>query len=505
MATRTRKAVKNISYNIAYQLIMLVMGFVNRTIFLYFLNVEFLGVQAIFKDVLALLSMADLGLITAMTYSFYKPLAEGNQAYISGLVQFYRKICNGIALVIFLGGLVLIPFLPLLVHVETEMPLLTIYYLLTLLNTVASYLVAYKTVVLVADQRGYVTAQYGSVLNILQNLTLALFLWWTRNFLVYLLIQVAFTYLYNFLVSAHASRTYPYINDKQTLPKEEAKELFKNIKSVFVYKSSTVLLSATDNTLISILVGTATVGFYSNYMLVVSKALSLITTAFTSMTSSLGNLVVQEGEARRYQVFEGLQSLCNILSIFVVNLLLFVLQDFIVLWLGADFLLDQGVLAAILLNLFLSLILLPVWVYREATGLYQQIQYVMLLTAFVNLGLSIWLGQWLGLVGILLATSVARLTTYFWYEPILLFRQYFNRPVDSYFRSLLQTALVFGLLALLSSLLSPLFGTVTPVRFILKSICLGLVSLVVLALIYAKSPGVALITTRLRKKKEPVV
>lgn len=190
MATRTNKALKNISYNIGYQLLMLILGFVNRTVFLYFLNVEYLGIQAVFKDILTLLTLADMGLITAMTYSFYKPLANKDQVYISGLVHFYRKICNLIALVIFVGGLALIPFLRYIVNLNTDMPHLTLYYILYLLNTVASYLVVYKTIVLVADQKGYITAKYGSIFNILQNVALALFLWWTHNFLVYLIVQV---------------------------------------------------------------------------------------------------------------------------------------------------------------------------------------------------------------------------------------------------------------------------------------------------------------------------
>ena len=208
---------------------MLVLGFVNRTIFLYFLNVEYLGIQAVFKDILTLLSMADLGLITAMTYSFYKPLAEKNEAYISGLVHFYKKVCNVIALVIFLGGLGLIPFLKYVVNLKTDMPHLTLYYLLYLLNTVASYIVVYKTTVLVADQKGYITAKYGSIFNILQNIVLCLFLWLTHNFLVYLIIQVFFTYIYNFVVSAIASKEYPYINKKVSLAKDDIRGLFDNI------------------------------------------------------------------------------------------------------------------------------------------------------------------------------------------------------------------------------------------------------------------------------------
>ena len=496
MATRTNKALKNISYNIGYQLLMLILGFVNRTVFLYFLNVEYLGIQAVFKDILTLLTLADMGLITAMTYSFYKPLANKDQVYISGLVHFYRKICNLIALVIFVGGLALIPFLRYIVNLNTDMPHLTLYYILYLLNTVASYLVVYKTIVLVADQKGYITAKYGSIFNILQNVALALFLWWTHNFLVYLIVQVLFTYLYNFAVSRVASREYPYINEKKPLPKEDIKDLFNNIKSVFIYKSSNVLITATDSTLISIIVGTTVVGFYSNYMLIVSKAVSLLTTAFNSMTSSLGNLIVTEGKKRRFEIFEILQTLCNILSAIVVIMMFFLLQDFITLWLGKKYLLDTLVLYAIIINLYLSVILLPVWVFREATGLYNQIKYIMLGTAILNLILSVILGNLIGLAGILIATSIAKVVTYFWYEPILLFKQFFGQTSRSYFLSIIKNMLLIIGLFCIGAVISNYVVVTDYLSFIVKTVLLLIISTLIVYLVYRKSSGMRFVRSK---------
>lgn len=498
--SRTQNAIKNIAYNIGYQLLMLLLGFINRSIFLYFLSVEYLGVQAIFKDILTLLSMADLGLVTAMTYSLYQPLADNNTQYISGLIHFYKKVCNLIALVILLGGLCLLPFLQYIIYLDREMPHLALYYILYLLNTVASYLVVYKTVILGADQKGYITAKYGSIFNILQNICLALFLWWTHHFLIYLIIQVAFTYLYNSVVSSIATKHYPYIKEKQPLPKEEARGIFKNIRSVFLYKISNVLISATDNTLISILVGTVTVGLYSNYMLVVSKIISLLTTAFTSLTASLGNLIVTEGQEKRHQIFQILQTICTILSMLMVVMLLFLLQDFIGLWLGDKYLLEDSVLAAIVINFYFSVILLPVWAYREATGLYHQIKYVMVVTALFNLGISILLGHFFGLSGILLGTSIAKLVTYFWYEPILLFNEFFGRSSVHYFTSIGKSLLVLGVLILLGFQLSQRFLVDSFMTLVVKGLLLFAVSSIVILSFYYRSAGVQYLKERIQNK-----
>lgn len=487
MSSRTHNAIKNITYNIGYQLLMLVLGFVNRTIFIHFLSVEYLGIQAIFKDILTLLSMADLGLTTAMTYSLYRPLAKEDKNHISGLIQFYKKLCNIIALAILVIGIGLIPFLGYIVNLDKEIPHLILYYVLYLLNTVASYIVVYKTVILVADQKGYITAKYGSIFNILQNIFLALFLWLTHDFLIYLIIQVLFTYVYNIVVSRVASSKYPYINNKVILKKDETRKIFNNIKSVFIYKSSGVLISATDNTIISIIIGTATVGLYSNYMLIVTKVISLFTTVFNSLTSSLGNLIVEEGEEKRYQVFRILQTTCNILSIIVVNMMLFLLQDFIGLWLGKEYLLDEWVLYAIIANFYFSVVLLPVWAYREATGLYNQIRYVMLATAVLNLIISVILGNFIGLAGILMGTSISKLLTYFWYEPVLLFNNFFGRSSRSYIMSILKSVGVLAVMIVIGVVVSKVLVVNGFVVFIIKSALLLIINIACVFGFYHKS------------------
>ncbi|WP_449462941.1 lipopolysaccharide biosynthesis protein [Streptococcus suis] len=497
--SRTNKAIKNISYNLGYQILIIILGFASRSIFLYFLNVEYLGVQSFFREVLTLLSMADLGLSTAMTFSFYKPLSEGNQAYISALVQYYKKIYNGIALGIFFLGLVLMPLIESLINLDTGITNLRLYYLLTLLNTVASYLVAYKNVVLVADQKGHITAKYGSIIYIVQNIVLALALWLTQSFSLYLSIQIFFTCIYNFTISIKTSQEYPYLKNKRNLPEEDRKGLFKNIQSVFIYKLSIVMLNATDNSIISVIIGTAMVGYYSNYNMVVTRITSLVTTIFNSLTSSIGSLIVEESEERRFEIFEIIQGLSSILSVFVVSVVAFLLQDFILVWLGREFLLDNFVLATIILNLYLSLVLLPILSFREATGLYQQMKYVMLVTAFLNIGLSILLGHLIGLGGILLATSVARILTHIWYEPHLLFGLFFGRNSGSYFKSLGKSSFVICLLLVIGYYMAPLFEVITIGDFFIKTVTFSVLTIFILVLAYWKNPGFQYLQSKVKR------
>lgn len=494
--SRTTNSMKNIAFSIFNQLLNTVLAFVSRKVFLMCLSVDYLGISGLFGDIFSMLCLADLGFGTAMTFSMYKPLAENDHDRLAGLVNFYKKVYRIIAVAITGIGLALIPFLPYLVNTEAEIEHLNWYYILMLANVVASYLVVYKTSIISADQKSYLTTKYSSVFSVIRTVFQTVFLLLTHNYTLYLLIQVAFTYITNFYNSYVAGKQYPYIKKKVVLPREETRGIFSNIKSVFLYKLSSVLITATDNTLISIIVSTTAIGYYSNYTIVSNKIYAVVNTIFYSLTASIGNLIVKEGKERRYQIFEIMQSISLLLSTFCLTCLLFLQEDFISLWLGEQYLLDKSVLYAILTNFYFSIVLMPIWVFREATGLYQKTKYVMLGTAAVNLITSIILGNMIGLAGIIFATSISRIATYFWYEPFLLFRKYFGKSCLVYFlgiaKSIVSTFIVFAVAYMASSLIP---ASNWPLFFV-KAIVVGSISLGMVLLIYHRSEGFKLLRDR---------
>ena len=313
---RTHKAITNIFYNILNQMVMLFLSFISRSVFIWGFGIEYLGINGLFADILNLLSLADLGFNTAMTYSFYKPLAEKDYEKIAGLVNFYKKVYYLIALGIAIIGIALIPFLPRLINVEYEIPHLTIYYLLSLSTVVASYLCIYKTTILMADQKGYLVTKVAIYTNFIKTILqiISIIVW--KNYIIFLSVGTIITIGNNVYASRIADKTYQFINKKSTISNYEKKHIFNNLGSVFLYKVSAMLLNATDNILISILISTAMVGYYSNYLLLQTKIVAIISLVFTSMTASIGNLIVTENSEKRFKVFKCEQSIsCSVLYI----------------------------------------------------------------------------------------------------------------------------------------------------------------------------------------------
>lgn len=486
---RMKNSIRNIWYRLISQIASIILKFVSRTIFIYILGVEYLGISGLFSEILQMLSLADLGFGTAMVFSMYKPLADHDEIRLTQLVALYKKIYTVIAIVITVIGISLIPFLKYLVNLEEDIPYLTVYYLLYLANTVSSYLVVYKTCILNADQKNYLVSKYNTIFNFLSLIATSIFLLLTHNFMIYLIIQVVFTYANNFYVSHIAEKQYPYINNKvEKLPKEDGKHIFENVKSVFIYKVANTLVSSIDNTLISVLIGTTVVGFYSNYSMIVNNVILFINIIFSSVTASIGNMVVEANKKKNYDVYCSMQFVSFLLSSVAITVTYLVLDDLISVWLGNKFVLEPLVSLAIALNMYFSVVLMPIWSYREATGMYLQTKYVMVATAIVNLVVSIILGKTLGLAGILFATSIARISTYFWYEPKLLFKQFFEEKVWNYYKGIIKNIVVTLGVIIICSLIFSKVEVMNWRVFFIKAVSISICSLTLTMVFYCKDP-----------------
>ena len=153
---------------------------------------------------------------------------------------------------------------------------------------------------------------------------------------------------------------------------------------------------------------------------------------------------------------------------------------------------------ALVINFYFSISLLPIWVFREATGLYQKTKYVMLATAVCNVVISIMLGKMIGLAGIIFATSISRLLTYFWYEPKLLFKTYFGHSCKVYFMSVLKSLLVTVLICAAVISLSTMITVDGWISLMVKGFVVTAITGGLEYLIYHKSEGFILLRDKVK-------
>lgn len=447
---RTINTVKNIIANIGSVVILTILGFFTRKVFIDSLGVEYLGLNGLLQNVLGMLSLVEGGIGTSIVYNLYKPLAEKDLPRIIALVQLYRKIYKFIALAVFILSLILYPFLDVFIKDGEGLSYVSLVYFIFVANNLIGYLMADKWSLINSDQKQYKLAKYSITYQIVLNVVKIAILYYSKSFVAYLVVELVLQLVYNGAVIRVVNKLYPYIQTKQKYEVETAvkKNIITNVKALFCHSIGGYLLHSTDNIIISTFVGVGVVGLYSNYFLIVSQIKSLTKPILTSMKDSIGNLVAQDSTTRQYEIFK----VIDLLNFFLVGLVVIVLYStltpFIIWWLGESYILAESVVLVICLNYFVDEIRTSVMMYKYVSGIFTPDRFVVFITAIINLIVSIVLVHYIGLTGVLLGTSVAILCTASWNVPRLVFKYTFKRSVREYYKHYIFKSIFLVLLLL---------------------------------------------------------
>ena len=433
MEGRVKHSVNNMIFGIIEQVMTILLTFITRTVFIKVLDDSLLGINGLFSNILSLLSIAELGFGTAIIYGMYKPIAERDTKKIAALMNYYKKIYNIIAICVAAIGVSLIPFLKYLVNLDGQIDHIVLYYLIFLGDAVCSYLLANRIAIIEANQNYYIIKRYNTCFIILKNILQIISLLLFKNFVIYLLILVCTTFGSNLYGAIIAKRMYPYAFEKEELDKKEKKSLIENVKSMFLYKIGFVLMEHTDNILISILAGTINVGYYSNYNMIVYSITRFTNIIFNSVKASVGNLNAGNDNEKKIRIFNNLSFLTDWVYGFVAVALFMLLNDFITIWIGNQYIFTTITVFSIVLDFYIKGILSAITVYRETTGIFNQTKYVYLFAAILNIILSIIFGRIYGVFGVIISSSVSKLLTNCWFESYVLFKQYFKYSPRQYF------------------------------------------------------------------------
>lgn len=410
---RTKNSIKNIIFALCLQGVTVISNFIIRTIMIRRLGMEYVSLNGLFTEVLAALSMAELGVGTAIIYNLYKPLAENDHEKVRQLMGLFKKAYRMIAVATFVLGAVLCPWIPYLVKsIDCSDTYIRLVYMLFVADLSMSYLFSYKVSLMNADQKNYVQSKISMAIKPAEVVIKIVVLLAANNFVAYLISSILVTFLGNLIRSYIVDQYYPWLGkNEEMLPKEERKEVFANIKNLFIKALSGKITSSTDNMLISALVDTLQVGYYSNYSLPIGVFRQLANQiAYGGVSASLGNLFVTEEEEKCTRVFYRLEYLFFVIAALSSVCVYCCITPFILLWLHSEeFLLTENIVFICCLNLFMEIVNRPLWSIMEVSGLFKYDKYVSIAGSVVNLLVSIVLGMKLGMLGIFIGTFMTYL------------------------------------------------------------------------------------------------
>lgn len=489
---RTLYAFKNIIANVASVIILTILGFFTRKVFIDSLGVEYLGLNGLLQEVIGMLSLVEGGIGTSIVYNLYKPLAENNKPQIIALVQLYRKIYKFIALAVFVLSLLLYPFLDVFIKNGENLSYVSLVYFIFVINNIMGYLMADKWSLIISDQKQYILTKYSIVFQIVVSIVKIFILLYFKNYIAYLIVELFMTLCYNGLIVKLVRRMYPYIvtKKKYKVESEVTKNIVKNVKALFLHSIGGYLLHSTDNIIISSFIGVGMVGLASNYTLIISQAKSLTKPIVTSMKSSIGNLVAQDSIERQYEIYKVVELLNFFLVGTVIIVIYNVITPFITWWLGEDYILSDAIVLVLCINYFVDEIRSPIMMYKYVSGIFTADKYVVFVTAIINLLVSIILVRYLGYMGVLLGTSIAILCTASWNWPRLVYKYTFKKKVFGYYKNYIFSVLILAIVLFITkSVNNYLFDSQSSFFYIiLRSVLSFLIFLIIFFVINIKKP-----------------
>ena len=432
---RLENSIKNSALGVVVQGTNILLGLLVRTFFIRCLSREYLGVNGLFSNILTMLSLAEMGIGAAIVYNMYKPIAENDELQVAKLMNFYRRAYSIIGLVVAICGLSVAPFLKYIIKDQPNIPNITFIYLLFLANTVFSYFFAYKRSIFSADQRERVLHAFRLLFYIIRSILQIVVLIALKSFIGYLLIQIVCTLFENFTVSFFANKKYPFLKKYKhsALSKAETQTIIKNVKALFIYKIGSTALDGTDNIIISAFDGVISVGLLSNYSLVTSSVQTLLSQITTSLTGSVGNYVAQEPEDKQEKLLERLTFFNFIIYGGSFVILLSCLTPFVTVWAGSSYVLALPVVFVHCLNMYIYGMMNSIWTFRSTMGLFMHGKWRPLISAIINVVVSILLAQKIGLLGVLLGTTITRLATNVWYDPYIVYKFGLKKSAINYY------------------------------------------------------------------------
>ena len=501
---RTRRAFVNIIWGFIEKMITLICPFIIRTIMIYKLGNEYLGLNGLFTSILQVLSLAELGFGDAIVFSMYKPIIENDNKMLSALLNLYKKVYRIIGMVILCVGLLILPFITKFVKggYPSEVNIYVLY-CIYLFNTVISYfLFAYKESLLKAHQRNDVNSRILSgcniVMYVLQIIVLLLF----SNYYLYIVIMPVTTIVLNCVRSLFVKKMYPQIVCEGHIEKDAVIGLSKRIIGLTLNKLAQVCRNSFDSIIISSFLGLVILARYQNYYYIISALTVMVSIITTAVGAGIGNSIAAETVEKNYSDYKEFLFIYNWIACFCTVCMLCLYQPFIELWVGKSNVLPLSTVILCCIYFYTMKLGDIAAVYRQAAGIWWEDKFRPIVESVVNLAVNIVLVKYIGVDGVLVSTIISIVCINIPWATYVLFKVYFKMSIKEvffkYIRYFIETTV---LCAVVYGICSRINGNLLVVLVVMTIICIGLVNAGLYIISYTKPEFVSAKNRVFRRKK----
>lgn len=484
---RTKNSIKGIISGIINKILLLIIPFCVRTVFIKTLGIEYLGLNSLFTSLLSILNLAELGIGSAIVFSLYSSIVRNDVEEMNALINFYKKVYKIIGLIILSIGLLMLPFIKFFCKSDVPIDInIHIIYLLFLLNSVLTYfLFAYKNSLLLAYQKNYIINNINSIVKIIMNIFQAFFLLLGKDYYIYVIVLVMATIVENLITYIVASNKFPDIKGNGNISKKLKDEIYIKVKALFLYKIGSIILSSIDSVVISSFLGLTVLGKYNNYYYVITTLFGFFQVYTNSLLAGIGNSIVVESIEKNKRDFDRLQFIQGWIVGWCSVCLICLYQDFISLWLGSENLFSIGIVVLLVIYFYVWKMMDIINLYKEAGGLWEYDKYRPIIASIVNLLINIILVKIIGLYGIVISTIVSIVIIILPWSTYILYKKYFKISPLLFYIKYLKNFIITSVTTIITYLIVTLIqGSSILIFFIKISICCIIPNIIFLILYF---------------------
>ena len=441
MSGRVHKSFLNAEVNLIFYFLTLFLAFFSRKIFLDCLGTDFIGLTGTLGNFLGYLNLAEFGISASIGYFLFKPLQSNNQQEIQDILSLLGYLYNKIGFIILYGGIIISLFFP-LIFANEALSLCIIYFAFYsfLGSSLIGYFINYRQTLLSADQKNYLVAIYFQSANIVKIVLQIFLAYYFRNLYVWVGVEFLFGIIGCIILNWKINKEYPWLHVEKKNGKYLIKkypEVINKTKQVFIHKIKDFVLVKSDELFIFLFVSLKMVAYYGNYMIIISKLISLFFSITGSIGASIGNLVAEGDKDKMMKVFWELTTIQHTIAAIISFSLYAFLEPFIAHWLGPEYIMDHRILVLLILYIYITNSRQSVDGFNFAHGLYADV-WSAWAELIINVTVTIICGIKWGIIGILLGKLASLLPIVVLWKPYFLFTAGFNKSVSFYWKGVIR-------------------------------------------------------------------
>lgn len=466
-ASRTKNAIINIVIILVMQVLSFIYSLVSKNLFLSEFSLSAYGVVDLFGTFFNSLLLLEMGFGTILIYNLYKPVAENNVENIKEKLSIFKTIYFCLSAIIVGISLLTMPFIYKIFNIAYQDKILVYeVYIANIVHVLFKYHYLNKTSILEAGQNKY----YSNIVSIIIE---------TIAFIVKFISIVLFKSIYLFFFAQLFIPSVSYylqsliVDKKYKLGKidyasfnkiKECKVLYQCKKYIYATFYSLVFYSM-DNIIVSIILSTDAVAYTTNYASLFATGWQVAITIMAAIRGIMADFVNNtKTNDNKKEMFDIVSSFNFIVTALLLVGFYSLIDDFIGLWIGSNYIISRNIMLALLLVKTIDCLFEPVNSIFIIEGYIFKEKWPLIISAMTNFVLTIVLINKCGLIGAYYATIIASIIKWigkFYYILFGVFENFKIPVIERYIVFIISIAIEMALIDKMLNFLIPGVNTLT--------------------------------------------